>query len=234
MGTFFDKVFVEPLRGFFERIVEFLPNLLSSLIVLALGFLAGWLLRQGIEKLLQMIKTDHFCERAGISQALEKGGIKDTPTGLISRAFYYLVIFIFVIMALYTLKIPAIANLLEKFFLYLPNLFVAIILIIIGYILSNFFERAVLIASVNAGIQYSGFLGKGVKTAIILLTFTMALEQLGIGKETVVIAFAILFGGVVFGFSLAFGLAGKEIARDYLEKRFREKKEGDKDELKHL
>lgn len=234
MGTFFNKVFVEPLKGFFEQIVEFLPNLLSSIIVLALGFLAGWLLRQGIEKLLKMVKADHFCDRAGISRALEKGGIKDTPTGLISRAFYYLVIFIFVIMSLYTLKIPAIANLLEKFFLYLPNLFVALILIIIGYILSNFFERAVLIASVNAGIQYSGFLAKGVKTAIILLTFTMALEQMGIGKETVVIAFAILFGGAVFGFSLAFGLAGKEIAKDYLEKRFKKKSEEDQDELKHL
>jgi hypothetical protein len=61
----------------------------------------------------------------------------------------------------------------------------------------------------------------------------MALEQLGIGKETVLLTFAILYGGVVFALALAFGIGGQETAREYLEKRL--KGEGnDEDEIQHL
>ncbi len=234
MGGFFDKVVLEPLGNFFQRLADFLPNLLSSMIILGLGFLAAWVLRQAIQKLMGVLNTDRVCERVGLSRALEKGGIKETPSGIVGRVFYWLVIVVFTIMALYTLRIPAIANLLEKFFLYLPNLFVAVVLVIVGYLISNFVERAVLITSVNAGMKFSGLMGKGAKVGVLMLVVTMALEQLGIGKDTVVIAFSIVFGGVVFGFALAFGLGGRDIAREYLEKRFRGKKEEEKDELTHL
>ncbi len=234
MGGFFNKVVLEPLGSFFQRLADFLPNLLSSLIILGLGFLAAWGLRQAIQKLMQVLNTDRICERVGLTRALGKGGIKETPSGIVGKVFYWLVVIVFTIMALYTLRIPAIENLLEKFFLYLPNLFVAVILIIVGYLISNFVERAVLIASVNAGIRFSGLMGKGAKVGVLMLVVTMALEQLGIGKDTVVIAFSIVFGGVVFGFALAFGLGGKEIAREYLEKRFRGEKAEEKDELTHL
>ena len=134
-------------------------------------------------KVLGILNTDRFCNRIGITQALEKGGIKKTPARLLSQISYWLVVIIFTIMALYTLKVPAVENLLEKFFLYLPNVFIAVLLIICGYVLSNFLGRATLIASVNAGIKLAGLLSKGVKLSIFLLAFTMALEQLGIGRD---------------------------------------------------
>ncbi|OGD25675.1 MAG: hypothetical protein A2Y56_09970 [Candidatus Aminicenantes bacterium RBG_13_63_10] len=69
-----------------------------------------------------------------------------------------------------------------------------------------------------------------------MFAFAMALEQLGIGRSTVIAAFTVVFGGVVLALALAFGLGGQDLARGLLEKRF--KKEGDKDEkrdeLKHL
>lgn len=233
MKNIFEKVITDPLKDFFQRFVEFLPSMLSSVFILIIGFLSAWILKTAVYKFLKVLNVDHFSQRMGITQAIEKGGIKETPTGLISRIFYWLTVIVFTIMALYTLKIPTVENLLERFFLYLPNVFVAAILIIIGYTLSNFLSRAALIASVNAGIRFSGLLSKGVKISIILLVLTMALEQLGIGRDTVIIAFSIVFGGVVFATALAFGLAGKDIAREYLEKRFKGEP-GEKDEIQHL
>ncbi|GBE35585.1 hypothetical protein BMS3Bbin06_02126 [bacterium BMS3Bbin06] len=233
MRGFVDKVLTEPLSDFLQRLIEFLPNLLSSLVIMTLGFFTGWVLKNITLKILEIINADRFCHRTGITHALEKGGIKDKPTVLIGKVFYWLVVIIFAIMALYTLRVPAVANLLERFFLYLPNVFVAVVLIIVGYVLSNFLARATLIASVNAGIRISGFLSKGVKAGVIVLSLTMALEQLGIGHDTVIIAFSLLFGGVVFALALAFGLAGKDLAKEYLEKRFGREQE-EKDDLKHL
>jgi len=130
------------------------------------------------------------------------------------------------------LKIPAVEKLLERFLLYLPNIFVAGLIILLGYLLGNFFGRAALIAAVNAGVRFSKFISRFVKYTIFILSLTMALEQLGIGKETVIIAFAIIFGGIVLALSIAFGLGGRDMAKDYLEKKI--KCEEKKDEINHL
>ena len=138
---------------------------------------------------------------------------------------------IFGIISLSSLNVPAIERLLERFFLYLPDLFVAVIILLIGYVLGNFFCRAALIASVNAGIRFSGLVGKLVKFTVFILSATMALEQLGIGKGTIIIAFAIIFGGVVFALCIAFGLSKRDIAKEYLEKKV---KGEEKDEIEHI
>ncbi len=217
----------------FQRLIEFLPNLLSSLVIFILGFLLGWIIKSIIQKTLEILNTDRFCKRMGITQGLERGGIKTTPTRLLSQISYWFVVITFFIISLYTLRIPAIEDLLEQFFLYLPNVFVSALLIIIGYILSNFAGRATLIASVNSGIKFSGLLSKTVKTIVFLLAFTMALEQLGIGRDTVIVAFTVIFGGIVFSLSLAFGLGGKDAAKEYIEKKLKGEAEKE-DDLKHL
>ena len=84
----------------------------------------------------------------------------------------------------------------------------------------------------NAGIRISGLIGKLVKFTLFMFAATMALEQLGIGRETVIIAFAIIFGGIVFALAIAFGLGGKDMAKNYMEKRLF--KEEEKDDIEHL
>ena len=233
MKSLFDRIVTEPLKDFFQRLIEFMPNLLSSLIIFILGLVLGWILKNVILKISNLLQIDRLCSRIGITEALGKVGIEEKPSRLLSRIFYWLVVFIFIIIALYALKVPSIENLLEKFFLYLPNIFVAVLLIIIGYILGNFLGRATLIASVNAGIRFSRALSKSVKTIIFLFAFAMALEQLGIGRNTVVVAFTILFGGIVLALSLAFGLGGKDIAKEYIENKLTRQKE-EKDDIEHL
>ncbi len=236
MNGFFDKVVVEPFRDLFHRMIKFLPNLLSAIIVFGIGLIVAWAVKALLQKAMQIFNVDNVCKRVGLTDLFQKGGLKDSPSKIICNGIYSLVLLVFLIMSLYSLRINAIQNLIERFFLYLPSLIVAIILIIIGYVLANFISRTVLITSVNRGIKHSGILYTGIKTAIMLLAVTMALEQLGIGKDTVIIAFTILFGGVVFALSLAFGLAGRDMAKEFLERALKhsEKPEEPEDELRHL
>jgi hypothetical protein len=234
MKNLVDTILTAPLKDFLQRIIGFLPNLLSSLIILIIGFVVGWILKIVITRILTILKIDHFCGKVGITQGFEKIGMKETPTGIIGRFIYWLVVITFIIIAFYTLKVPAVEDLLEKFFLYLPNVFVAALLITIGYIVANFLGRATIIASVNAGILFSGLLANGVKAIIFLISFTMALEQLGIGRDTVIVAFTIVFGGIVFALALAFGLGGRDMAKEYLEKRLKRKSEEKEDEFTHI
>jgi hypothetical protein len=234
MKSFVDKIITQPLRDVIEKLVAFLPNLLTGIIVFILGLVLAWLVKILVVRIIRLIKLDSAFARSGVADALQKMAVKDTPAKLIGRMFFWLVVIIFFVLSLSVMRVPVIDQLLEKFLLYLPNIFVALIILAIGYFLSNFLGRAALIASVNAGIKLSGLLSKGVKTVIMLFAFVMALEQLGIGQSTVIATFTIVFGGVVLALALAFGLGGKDLARSFLEKRFKKDGNGERDELKHL
>lgn len=231
MRNIFERLISEPLEGFLERFIQFLPNLISAVLLLITGLFAGWMTNKVLRRLLRILKVDEFSERYGINNVLLKAGMRDNLSSVISRFCGWLVFFIFVIISLSSLNVPAIERLLERFFLYLPNLFIAVIILLIGYLLSNFFGRAALIASVNAGLKASGLIGRFVKLTIFLLAATMALEQLGIGRETIIIAFAIVFGGIVLALAIAFGFGGRDLAKDYLEKKM---KGEEKDEIEHI
>lgn len=232
MKDLLDKVIVIPTERFLTRLIQFLPDILTSLFIFSVGIVFGLILKRISLRFFNTVKMDRLSERYGFVEMLKKGGIKEPVSVIISRLIGWLTIVIFSIIALRTLNVPAIERILESFFLYVPNIFIAAIILFVGYLLGNFIGRAALIASVNAGLRVSGLVGRLVKLTIFLLALTMALEQLGIGRETIIIAFAIIFGGVILALAIAFGLGGRDIAKDYLEKKL--KGEENKDEISHL
>jgi hypothetical protein len=235
MRNLIHRVIIEPLQEVFQKLVAFLPSLLTGILVFAAGLLLAWLLKLLVFRIVHLFKIDAAFDRSGVTDALRKMAVKDSPAKLIGRTFFWLITFIFFILALKVMKVPSIDQLLEKLLLYLPNIFVSLIILAIGWLLGNFLGRAVLIASVNAGVKISSQISKGVKAVILFFALVMAFEQLGIGRNTMVAAFAIAFGGAVLALALAFGLGGKDLARTFLEKRFGKKGEGaEKDDLHHL
>lgn len=236
MKDILNKIYSGPLEDFVNRLIQFIPNLFIAIVLLILGFIVGWFMKITVARILRLINADRFLQKVGISHAFEKSGVRDMPSHFIARVSNWLVIIIFLTISLNALQIPAIENLLEQFFLYIPDFFIAVAIIVAGYWIGDFVGEAVLIALVNAGFSFAGLLSKGVKLSIFMLTFTMALEQLGIGRDTVLIAFTLIFGGIIFALSLSFGLAGKDVALDYLKKALKEKDKEDKeeDDIQHI
>lgn len=228
----FERVIIEPFDRLYEQILLFLPNFLASLLLFIVGIVVGWLLRSVSARIFRTLKLDRFAESLGLKEVLHKGGIKDPLSEILSRIIGWITIITFTIISLRTLEVPTVIGLLERFLLYLPNVFAAALILFLGYLLSNFLGRAALITSVNAGIKVSGQIGSLVKLTIFILSITMSLEQLGIGSSTIVVAFAIVFGGIVLALALAVGLGGRDIAKEYLEKKL--KSEEKKDEINHL
>jgi len=235
MKTFIDKILVQPLQEVFQKLAAFVPSLLTGIVVFAAGLVLAWLVKLLVVRISKILKIDAACTRSGVTEALQKMAVKDSPAKLVGRMFFWLISLIFFVLALSVMRVPVIDQLLERFLLYLPNIFVALVVLAIGWFLGNFLGRAALIASVNAGLKAAGPLSKGIKGAVLLFAFVMAFEQLGIGRSTVIAAFTIVFGGAVLALALAFGLGGTDLARSFLEKRF--KKPGDSgqgDGLRHL
>jgi len=225
-------VIIEPFERFFEKVLQFLPDFFSAILIFAFGIVLGLILKAVFLRLFRTIKLDKFSERSGVIELLRKGGIKDSVSVLLAKVIGWITIVIFAVISMRELEIPTVERLFESFLLYLPNVFVAALILLFGYLLGNFFGRAALIASVNAGIKISGLIGRFVKFTVFILSGTMALEQLGIARGTIIISFAIIFGGIVLALAIAFGLGGRDIAKEYLEKKV--KGEEKKDEINHL
>ena len=91
----------------------------------------------------------------------------------------------------------------------------------VGWLAANFLGQAALIAAVNAGLPEARLVSRGVRWAVLLFTGATTLTQLGIGAEMVMVTFGITFGGLIFALALAFGLGGRALAQEILERRFR-------------
>ena len=226
------RIIIEPFEGLYAKILGFLPNFFASVLIFAVGIVLAVVTRAVFFRIFRALGMDRFFERTGTMELLKKGGLGDSVAALLSKLLGWGILIVFVVIAMRTLEIPTVERLLERFLLYFPNIFVAALIVLFGYLASNFLGRAALIASVNAGIKISGTIGKFVKYTVLVLAGTMALEQLGIGRDTVIIAFALVFGGVVLALSISFGLGGRDIAKEYLERKIKGK-EG-KDEISHL
>jgi hypothetical protein len=98
----------------------------------------------------------------------------------------------------------------------------------------NFLWRATLLASVNAGLPGARLLSGALRLLVIAIGVVMALEQLGLATTAVLTAFAISFGALMLGLAIAFGLGGREAAKELLEQHVRSKKSRETDAAPHL
>ena len=137
---------------------------------------------------------------------------------------------------------------------FLPRLMVMLIIVLCGWIVAYLLKaiiRSILrLAKFDRLSQDAGasqFLSKAAlpSSTELLSRFVfwvawigfilIGISVLGIGEHTTLVAFAIVFGALMLGLALAFGLGGRDLARRYLERRFvHERHEEKEDELSPL
>lgn len=234
MKEFLETALLEPLAAVGTRVVQFLPNLVAAVVILAVGWPLAWALGRGVERMLRILGVDHLADRIGLNAALTRGGLKPDPCHLAGRALYWGLLVLTVIAALGALDLAPVNQLATKFLGYIPHLLTAAVILIGGMFLSNFVARATLITAVNANFRPATTAAGLSRWGVLMVALAMALEQLGIAQNVVVVGFGIAFGGVVFALALAFGLGAMNLAKEFLERQFGKSGNRDKDDLTHL
>lgn len=207
------------LGTFADMIVDFLPRLLAMLIVVLVGWIIAFAARYIIRRFLALVKFDAFSEKSGITQSLTRVGLP-TPGELAARVVFWVIWATFMVLGLNVLDIATLHEEISRFFQFVPHIFVALLILYVGFWAAHFFSRAALLAAVNSNFPLPRLLAGFVQLGIAFLAVTMAFEQLGLAKTAVLIAFSITFGGVMLGLAIAFGMGGRDIAHRVLEKRF--------------
>jgi Mechanosensitive ion channel, conserved TM helix len=216
-----------------EKVTQFLPQLMVMLIIILLGLVIAWVLKVVVRRVLGWLNLGTISESTGVTELLSKAALP-SPVDLLSRLVFWVVWLAFVLLGVEALGVVALQEQIARLLSFLPQIFVALLILFVGLLAANFFSRATLLAAANANYPSARLFSNVVRLLIAILAVTMAFEQLGLGQHAVLIAFSIAFGAVMMGLAIAFGLGGKDVARRILEREFSEKKKEDEDEVSPL
>ena len=208
-----------------QRLTVVAPRLLALLALVLVGWVLAAIARRLMVRLLRAANFDARCARWGLTGSLVRGGIRQPPTALVGRVVFWMIFLVALLMGIEALEVPATAGLVGLALHFLPNLIVAGLVMVIGWLLANFLGQVALIGAVNTQVAGAPLIAGAVRWLVLVFAGAAALTQLGIAREMVLLAFGIAFGGTMLALAPAFGLGGKDLAREILESRLRKQGE---------
>lgn len=217
------------MRGY---AANFLPGVLVTLTLILVSFIVALVARLLLVRALRGLEFDRRTQQMGVA-AFGAWPASATPSLTLGRAVFWIILALGFLISLTALNATIPSQMALSVFEFVPNVVVASMILVGGAIASRLLARSVLIGAVNMQVQSARLVSLAGKWVVLLVSIAMALDQLGIGRRIVPLAFGILFGGLVFAASLAVGLGAKDAVRQMLEGRFREAARGD-DKLDHV
>ena len=198
--------------------IEFLPKVILSVVLFALGWIFGSVLGRSVAHLISLLKIDAALHKAGMDVISDKAGVRISMGGFFGGIVKWLVIISFTIASAEILNLTQVTSLLRDILLYIPQVIIAAVVLIMAALIADFVSRLVR-HSVNATGMRAEFAAQVSKWSILIIAGLFpALTQLRIAQGLV----EVLFTGVVFAISLAlglsFGLGGRDAASRVIEK----------------
>ncbi len=208
---------LEPARLMLYQLGAFVPRLLIAVIVVIGGWMLAKVARFAVTRTLRAINFNVLTERSGMDNFLRQGGMAGDTTSIFGFLVYWLVILAALLVAFNGLGLTYITDLLGRVVWFVPNVFVALLVIAFGSYFARFIGDTVITYCRNVKLQDAAFLGKLAQYAIMVFVVLIALDQVKVGGDIVRQSFLVILGGVVFALALAFGIGGKDWAAERIE-----------------
>jgi Conserved TM helix len=202
-----------------RNVAQLIPRLMVMLLIVLIGWVVAYAFKSILRSILRLAKFDRLSEDTGATQFLRRAALPSI-TEILSRFIFWIAWIGFILVGVSVLGIASLQPHISNFFGFLPRLFVALFVMFFGLLASSFFSRAALLASVNAGLPAPRLIASIIRTMLVVFTVSVAFEELGLAERTVSSAFMIIFGALMLGLAIAFGLGGRDLAKQFLERRF--------------
>ncbi len=201
----------------FTSVARLLPGVLALVVAVLIAALVAWIVRVLLRRSLLSIRFDERMQQWSGGTTAEWAG-SQSPTMVVTRSVSLLIIFVGILVGISAFDATLTSRLVVRTFEYLPSLFAAIVVLVLGSIVARFLARGVLIGAVNMNLHHARLLSIGVKWLVLVVAGAMALDHLGIGGRIIHLAFGLLFGGIVLALALAVGLGSKDMVSRSLER----------------
>lgn len=198
---------------FWSRFANFLPNLLGGLLILIVGLIIADILKRVLLSIFSFFKLERVFQD---SKLMDKGEVRLWEEVLVELLRWTIVV-LFLIPTLEVWGLSRATTVLNEFVLYLPNVIVAVVIGFVGLVSSNLVADLVKRAVKTMGSGTANALSVFTKATIVFFTALVVLNQLGVAQDLVRILFTGIVGMLAIAGGLAFGLGGRDIAKDVLE-----------------
>ena len=211
-------VIMASLQNLWDGFVAFIPALLGALVVFIVGWLVAMALGKIVTRILQAIQIDKIFDQLGIMKAVHKSGLDWEFSGFMGWIVKWFLLIAFFLAAADILGLSEVAAFLTAILAYIPNIFVAALILVIAALVSDFLEKLIKASIKAADFSAPKVVGVMVRWSVWIFAFLAVFNQLGIASTLIntffmgFIAFLALAGG------LAFGFGGQGVAKDWLEK----------------
>ncbi|MCP1649999.1 mechanosensitive ion channel [Pseudomonas sp. GD04087] len=194
------------------KLAAFIPNLLAALVIVLLGFVVAKLLDALLSKLLAKLGLDRLMGGTGLTKLLSRAGIQVPVSTLIGKIMYWFVLLVFLVSAVDTLGLPRVSTSLDALALYLPKVFGAALVLIVGVLLAQLANSLVRGAADGFGLDYASGLGRVAQWLVIIVSISVAIGQLEIKTDLLNYIIAIVLITIGLAAALALGLGSREVA----------------------
>ena len=211
-------VLTAPLREIWYRFIDVAPNIATAIVLFIVAVFVAQALGRLVSTLLSKLYLDRAVEATGLKTMLERIGFKmavSRALGLLVTWFLYAVA---LVAAADILGLPQISEFLRAVVFYIPNVIIAVVILLVGVIISNFVHTLVKETAGAGGIEVADTLANVAKWAILTFTVMAALIQLGVARELIQILFTGLVLMIALAGGIAFGMGGKEHAEKFLNR----------------
>lgn len=203
------------ITGALVALLSFIPAIIGAVIILIIGWVLSGILARVVETLLNKVGFEHAAERTGITGVISRSGAGTMRAShVIAELVKWFIRLIFLEIAAQALHLTAVTTLLNSIVLFIPNLVVALIIVLVGVLAAQFIGRLVRGGLSQANFSNANLFGTIAEYGIIGLAVVTALNQIGIATMIVTILFAGIVGALALAAGLAFGLGGRETAAE--------------------
>ena len=203
-----------------EQIGTAVPALVGAALILAAGYFLARQVQHWVDETLKRIDFNRMAHAGGLDEAVVRTGSRLDPVRAMAKLIFWLVMLVVILLASTALGLESINQMFGTMLSFIPTLIAGIVIVILGMIVGEF-VRGLILASAG---QVSGVptLAKLAKSAVVVISIFMALQQVGVAEDIVTSAFTLILGAVVLGVGLAFGLGNRELAGEITRRWYEE------------
>ena len=216
--TDWSEAMLASMVGAMALVFAALPKIIGFALILIIGWLVASLVEKAVRGLLHTVKFDSLAQKAGFANFVQKMGVKTDSSGFLALVAKWFVRLIVLVVAFDALGLPAVSDVLRQLLLWLPNLVVALVVLVIGGLVANAAASLVRGATAEAGFDNPDRLAKFASIAVWAFAIVIAVNQIGIAATLVNTLFMGVIGAVSVACAIAFGLGGRETAAEIVKK----------------
>lgn len=202
-----------------------IPRIIGFLLIVIIGWLiSGWL-ASAVAALLRAVNFNQLAERSGLSTFVRNMGLRTDASRVLADITKWFIRLIVLVVAFDALGLPAVSNVLQQFLLWIPNLVVAMVILVIAGLAANALGNLVRGSTAQAGFGNPELLGNIARIAVWGFGIVVAVNQIGVASTLVNTLFMAFVGALALATGLAFGLGGRDTAARIVENWYRQGQE---------